>query len=133
MGLEVTALVTMEFSRYAEAAEEICDQSFSYHRCPLIGNGVHFRPLHKIIHCNQEVSVSLVTPREGPSYVDGHSLERSSHVILVHLAPIPGPRTMTGCTGITLPAPYLNVGLCLEPIESLSNLIRGFINIQMTS
>jgi hypothetical protein len=90
----------------------------------LIGNGVHFRPLGKIIHCNQEESASLVTPWEGPSYVDGYSLERGSHIILVHLAPIPGPRTATGCTGITLPAPFLNVGSCLEPIESCRTLFR---------
>jgi hypothetical protein len=126
MGLEVTALVTMQFSTYTEAAEEIG-------RCLLIGNGIYFRPLSKIIHCNKEVSASLVTPWEGSSYVDGYSLERSSHVILVHLVPIPGPRAATGRTGIALPAPFPNIKSCLEPKESLSNLIQGFINTQMTS
>jgi hypothetical protein len=87
MRLEVTALVTMQFSRYAEAAEEVGDQSFCYCRCLLIRNGVHFRPLGKIIHSNQEISVSLVASWERPCYVNGYSFKRSPDIILVHFGP----------------------------------------------
>jgi hypothetical protein len=98
----------------------------------LIGNGVHFRPLYKIIHSDQEVSVSLVTSWEGPCYINGYSFKRTANIILVHLSPIPGLWAATGCTGVTLLAPFLNIGSCFEPVESLSNLIQGFINTQVT-
>jgi hypothetical protein len=73
------------------------------------------------------------TPWEGPSYVNGYSFERSPHVILVHSAPIPGPRAATGCTNVALPAPFLNIRSFLKPVESLSNLIQGFVNTHVTS
>jgi hypothetical protein len=128
MKLEVTAVVTMQFSRYAEVAEEFGDQSFCYYRCLLIGNSVHFRPLGKIIHSDKEVSVSLVSLQEGACYISGYSFERGSNIILVHLALIPGPQASTGCTGVALSAPFLDVCSHLEPVESLSNLIQGFVN-----
>jgi hypothetical protein len=133
MRLEVTALVTLQFSRYAEAAEEVGNQSFCYCRCFLIRNGLHFGPFGKIIHSDQEVSVSLVASREGPCYVNGYSFERSPDIILVHLAPIPGPRPTTGCTGVELSAQFLNICSRLEAVEYLSNLIQGFVNTQVTS
>jgi hypothetical protein len=43
MRFEVTAPVTIQISRYAEATKEVGDQSFCYCRRLLIGNCAHFR------------------------------------------------------------------------------------------
>jgi hypothetical protein len=99
----------------------------------MIGNGVHFQPLGKIIHSNQEILVSLVTPWKGPCYINGYSFEGGPNIILVHLALIPDLWATTGCTGVALSAPFLNIGSCLEPVEFLSNLIQGFVDTQVTS
>jgi hypothetical protein len=133
MRLEVTALVIMQLPWYAEAAEEVGDQSFRYCRHFLIGNGVRFWPLGKVIHSDQEVSVSLVTSWEGPCSIDGYSFEWSPDIILVHLAMIPGSWSATGCTGVALSAPFLNISSHLEPVEFLPNLIQGFVVTQVTS
>jgi hypothetical protein len=133
MRLQVTALVTMQFSRYAQPAEEFGNQSFCYCRRLLIGNGVHFRPLCKIINGDQEVFVPLVAPGEGPCYVDGYSFKRSPDIILLHLAPIPSPGAGTGCTGVALSAPSLNIAFLLGPVVPLPNLIQGLVVTQVAS
>jgi hypothetical protein len=47
-------------------------QSRSCHcRSLLVGNGLGFRAQVKIVHSNQEVSVSLVAPWEDPCYING--------------------------------------------------------------
>jgi hypothetical protein len=101
-GLEVTALVTMQLPGYSEAADEVGNQIFRQFRSLLIENGIGFRALGKIVHSDQEVSVSLVAPWERPCYIDDYPFERSSDVVLVHLAPVPGPGATTGCTGVAL-------------------------------
>jgi hypothetical protein len=90
MRLKVTVLVTMQFPRYSEVAEEVGNLCFHPCRSLLIGNDVGFRLLRKIIHCHQEISVSLVTPSEGPCYIDGYPFERGTNVVLLHWDPIHG-------------------------------------------
>lgn len=43
----------------------------------------------------------------------------------MHLALIPILGAATGCTGIALPAPFLILVSCLEPVVSLLDLIEG--------
>jgi hypothetical protein len=45
----------------------------------------------------------------------------------MHLAPIPGSGSASGCTGVTLLAPFLNIVSCLEPVVPLPDLIQGFV------
>jgi hypothetical protein len=98
----------------------------------LIGNGVYFRPLRKIIHSDQEISVSLVASWEGSCYIDGYSFGWSPDIILVDFTPIPGPEAATCRTDIALSAPSLDIASCLEPIVPLPYLIQGFVDLQVT-
>jgi hypothetical protein len=75
----------------------------------------------------------LAASWEGPCNIDGYSFEMSSDIILVHLSTIPSPQSATGCTDVALSAPFLNIGSRLEPVESLPNLIQGFVDTQVTS
>jgi hypothetical protein len=90
----------------------------------LIGNGVGFRPLGKIVHNDLEVSVSLVTPWEGPCYVDSYPFERGPEVVLMHFAPIPGSGVATGCIGVSQQTPFLNIVSFLEPVVSSPDSFR---------
>jgi hypothetical protein len=99
----------------------------------LIGNGVGFRSLGKTVHGDQEVSVSLVAPWEGPCYIGGYPFERGHDVVLMHLASHPGSEAATGCTGVALPAPLLSIVTCLEPVVPLPDLIQGLVDTQVTS
>jgi hypothetical protein len=119
--LEVTALITMYLPRYRETAE-VDNQSFRHCRSLLAGNGVGFRPFGIIVKCGQEVSVSLVAPWEGPSYIDGYPFERSPDFVLMHLAPIPGLGAVTGCTVVALPAPHC---LLLGASSTFAGLYSG--------
>jgi hypothetical protein len=83
----------------------------------LVWNDVYFWPLCKIAHSDEKLSVSVVATLKRSCYDDGDSFERSSYVVLVHLAPIPCPWAAAGCTGVTLPAPFLYICSCLEPVE----------------
>jgi hypothetical protein len=94
----------------------------------LIGNGVGFRPLGKVVHSDQEVSVSLAALWEGLCCINGYSFERGP----MNLAPIPGSGAATGCTGVALPAPFLNIGSCLEPVVPLPDLIQSLVDTQVT-
>jgi hypothetical protein len=76
--------------------------------------------------------VSLVAPWEGTCYIDGYPFERGPDIVLMHLTPIPGPGAATGCTGILLPAPLLNIASCLEPVVPLPDLIQGLDDTQVT-
>jgi hypothetical protein len=69
---------------------------------------------------------------EGFCYIDGYSLERGSDFVLMHLAPIPGSGATTGCTGVALPAPFLNIVSFLVPVVPLPDLIHGLVDIQVT-
>jgi hypothetical protein len=69
------------------------------------------------------VLVSMVAPWEGPCYIDGYPFERGPVIVLMHLALIPGLGAVTGCSGVTLPAPLLNIVSCLEPVVPLPDLI----------
>jgi hypothetical protein len=51
----------MKLPWYSKVAEEVGNQRFRHYRSLLVGNGVGFWPLGKIVHSDQEVSVSLVT------------------------------------------------------------------------
>jgi hypothetical protein len=99
----------------------------------LIGNGIGFRPLGKIVHSIQEVPCFL-----------GRSMARA----LLHrrlsfstgplhctdvFAPIPGSGTATGCTDVVLPAPLLNIISCLEPVVPLPDPTQGLLDSQVTS
>jgi hypothetical protein len=117
--------------RYSEAA--VGNQRFRHCQSPLIGNGVGFRPLDKIVHSDQEVSVSLVARWEGLCYINGYPFERSPDVLLLHLAPILGSGAATGCTGVTLRAPLLIVDSFPEPVVPLSDLIQVLADTQVTS
>jgi hypothetical protein len=78
------------------------------------------------------LSVSLVALGEGPCYIDGYPFEQSPNIVLVHLIMIPGSRATTGCTGVALSAPFLNIASCLESVVPLANLIQGFVDTQVT-
>jgi hypothetical protein len=114
-------------------AEEVGHQGFRHHRGFLVGNGVGFRPLSKIIHSDQEVSIPLVAPRVGPSNVNGYPFERGTDVVLPHPAPVPGSVASTGCACVASSAPPLNVTLRLKPVVSLPDLIQGFVDTQVTA
>jgi hypothetical protein len=53
--------------------------------------------------------------------------------VLMHLAPIPGSGAMTGCTGVTLLAPSLNIIYFLELVVPLPDLILGLVDTKLTS
>jgi hypothetical protein len=93
----------------------------------LVGNGMEFRPLDKIVHSDQQVSVSLVAPWERPCYIDGYLFERGPVIVLMSMAPIPCSWAATGYTGVTLLVPLLNIVSCLEPIVPLPDLIQGLV------
>jgi hypothetical protein len=99
----------------------------------LVGNGVGFRPLSKIIHSDQEVSVPLVASWKGPSDVDDYPFERGTDVVLPHPAPVPGPGASTGCACVASSAPLLNVTLRLKPVVSSPDLIQGFVDTHVTA
>lgn len=75
----------------------------------------------------------MAAPWEGPCYIDGYHFERGPEVVLMHLAPIPGSGAMTDYTGVTLLAPFLIIVSSLEPVVSLSDLIQGLLDTQVTS
>jgi hypothetical protein len=76
--------------------------------------------------------VFLVVPWEGACYIDGCSFGQGLEILLMHLASIPGLGAVTGCTGVTLVAPLLNIISCLEPVVPLLDLIQGLVDTQMT-
>jgi hypothetical protein len=86
-------------------------------------------PLRKIIYSDQEVSVSLVVPGERPCYIDGYPFEHDPNIVLVHLALIPHPWVVTGCTVGTISQYHF----LPEPVVSLTDLIQGFVDTQVTS
>jgi hypothetical protein len=51
-------------------------------------------------------------------YTDSYPFERGPDAVLMNLAQIPGSDTTTGCTGIALLAPLLNIVSCLEHVIS---------------
>jgi hypothetical protein len=51
----------------------------------------------------------------------------------MHFAPNPGSGAATGCTGVTLPVPYLKIFPCLEPVLFLQDLIQGLLDTQVTT
>jgi hypothetical protein len=104
------ALVNRQHQRYSDAAEEVGNQRLRDCRSVLFGNGVGFRSRRKIVHSDQEVSVSLVTPWEETCSMDAYPLERDPDNVLIHLAPRPGSGAATGCTGVSPPAPLLLPG-----------------------
>jgi hypothetical protein len=77
--------------------------------------------------------VSLVTPWEGPYYINGYTFEWGPNIALLPLAPIPSSGAASGCTGVTLPEPLLNIVSCLEPVVHLPDLIQGLVDTQVTS
>jgi hypothetical protein len=89
-------------------------EGFWHCRSLLVWNGIGFWPFHKLVHTQQEVLVSLIAPWEGPCYIDGYPFERGTDVVLMNLAQIPGSDTTTGCTGVALLAPLLNIVSCLD-------------------
>jgi hypothetical protein len=101
----------MQLPRYAEAGEEVGDQSFCFCRRLLIGNIVHFRPHGNIIHSDQKVSVSLVAPWKGTCYIDGYHLERRPNIVLVHLVPNSSPEAATCCALLWPLSPQLSLKL----------------------
>jgi hypothetical protein len=115
LGLGVTALFTIYLPLYFEAPEEVGNQRFRYwkplgwvwHRLPALGN---------IIHSDQEVSVSLVALCGGSCYINGYPFEQGPDVVLMHLVLIPGAGAATGCRGVALLAPLLDIISCLEPV-----------------
>jgi hypothetical protein len=52
------------------------NQRFRHCRSLLVGNDVGFGLLGKVVHSDQEVSVSFVALWEGPCYIDGYPFER---------------------------------------------------------
>lgn len=67
IGLKVTALITMYLPQYSKAAEEAVTSTYTTTEAYLIGNGVRFWPLDKIVCFDQGVLVSLVAQWEGPA------------------------------------------------------------------
>jgi hypothetical protein len=67
------------------------------------------------------------------SYIDSYPFEQGSEIVLMHLAAIPGLVSVTGCTGVALPASLLNIASCLEPLVPLLGLIQGFVDTGLTS
>jgi hypothetical protein len=98
----------------------------------LIENGIGFQPFCKIIHSDQEVSVSVVASWEWSCYIDGYPFRWGPDIVLMHLAKIPGSEAVTGCTGVTLPAPLPCIISCLEPVVPLRGLIQFLTDTQMT-
>jgi hypothetical protein len=92
--------------------------------CPslLIGNGIGFRPL------DEEVSVSLMAPWEGPCYIDGYSFERGSR----RYTDAFGPDSWFGDRTGVLPAPLLKIFSCLESLVLLPDSILGIADTQVT-
>jgi hypothetical protein len=127
------ALVTMYLLRYSKAAEEAGNQRFCHCQSLLIANGVGVWPLGKTVHSNQKVSVSLVTPWEGPCYIDAYPFKWGPDVVPMHLATNPCSGAATGCIGVTLPALLLNIVSCLEPVVHLLVLTHGPVETQVTS
>lgn len=50
----------------------------------------------------------------------------------MHLAPIPGSEAGTDFTDVTLPALFLNVVSCLEPVVPLPVFIQCLVDTQVT-
>jgi hypothetical protein len=94
---------------------------------------VGFWPISKIVQSDQEVLISLVTLWEGTCYVSGYPSKWDPEVILMHLALIPDLGTMTGCTGVALLAPLLNIIFSLESVVPLLGLIQGLVDTQVTT
>jgi hypothetical protein len=99
----------------------------------LVGNGVGFWPLSKIVHRDAEVSVPLVTLREESCYTDGYPFESGPNIVLIHMATSPGSQASGGCTGVTVLAPFLNIVSCLKPVVPLFDLVQGLVNTQVSS
>jgi hypothetical protein len=55
--------------------------------------------------------------------MDGCLFKRGPEIVLMNLTPIPSLGAVTGCTGVALPAPLLNIISCLEPVVVLLDLI----------
>jgi hypothetical protein len=54
-------------------------------------------------------------------------------VVLMHLALIPGSGAATGCTGVALLAPLLNIVSCLLLVVPLLDIIQGLVDTQVTA
>jgi hypothetical protein len=59
---------------------------------------------------------------------DGCPFEWGPDVALMYLAPIYGSGAVTGCTGVAVRAPLLNIVSCLEPAVPLPDLIQGLVD-----
>jgi hypothetical protein len=53
-------------------------------------------------------------------------------ILLMHLSPIPGSGAATGCTGVALPPPHLNIISYMEPVVPLPDLIHGLVYTHVT-
>jgi hypothetical protein len=128
---KVSALVTMQLLRYSEVAEVTGNQRFLCCRSLLVGNGAGFQPLYKIVHTDKEVLASLVTSWEGPCSLIA-ILSNGDPTLYRCIWPITGLAATTGCTGVALLAPLLNIISSLEVVP-LSDHIQGLADIQVTS
>jgi hypothetical protein len=122
----------MYFPRYSKVAKEVGNQRFHHCRSLLVGNGVGFCSLGKTVHSDREVSVSLLSQWEVPCHIDGNPFERGPEVVVMHLAPIPGLGPATGCTGVGLLVPLLNIVSSLESVVSLPNIFLGLDHTEVT-
>lgn len=74
-GLKVTALVTVQLSRYFKVAGKVGHKDFCHSQNLLDGDSVGHQPLGKVVHSNHKVSVPLAALWEEACYIDHYPLE----------------------------------------------------------
>lgn len=111
-GLDVTALVTVWFSRYSEA-EEVGRQGFRHCGRLFNWNGVGLWLLGEVADSDHEVSAPLIAMRKGDRYVDDYLFERRPDVLLMHEARNLGSQAVTSCVGAAVLPQLLDIVPCL--------------------
>jgi hypothetical protein len=118
---------------YSEAAEEVGNWVVCHCGRLLAWNGIGFWPLCKIIHSDEEVTVSLVDSWERACHIVAYHFICGHNIFLMNVNPIPGLGATTCSTNFALLAPSLNIASCLGPVAPLPNHISVSINPQATS
>jgi hypothetical protein len=68
-----------------------------------------------------------------PCYIHGYPFMWGPNAVLMHFDPISDSEAATGCIGVSLPAPLLNIGSSLEPVIPFLDIVQGFADILVTS
>ena len=123
----------MEFHWDPKPADPVVNQRCCNRRGFLVPYGISFGPFAEVIADDHYVLIPVLGHRERTCYVHCNSFERRTDVVLLHRPSRSSPRSLDRRTGRTSLAPALNIFSTMDPVKSLPNFSKRFVDSKMST